>query len=50
MPKWLTPEEVSDILQVSPKTIREWCRCGKLPARKFGKLWRIKEGAWDVPK
>ncbi|MBC7341606.1 MAG: helix-turn-helix domain-containing protein [Clostridia bacterium] len=39
----LTPEEVADRLIVSPKTIRDWLREGKLKGIKTGKLWRIRE-------
>jgi excisionase family DNA binding protein len=41
-----TPEEVGDYLKVSPITIREWCREGKIPgAVKVGWLWRIPRAA-----
>lgn len=39
----LTPEEAAKILSVSPATIREWIRTGKLQARKAGRLWRVRE-------
>jgi len=39
----LTPEEVAECLVVSPKSIREWLRIGKLKGVKVGKLWRIRE-------
>jgi excisionase family DNA binding protein len=38
----LTVEEAADILRVSPKTVREWLRKGKLVSLKFGKQWRIR--------
>jgi putative molybdopterin biosynthesis protein len=38
---FLTPEEVSDLLQVSVYTIRRWIKQGELPAYKVGRLWRI---------
>lgn len=37
----LTPEQAADLLQVSPDTVREWARLGKIPARRFGRLWRF---------
>lgn len=40
----LTPEEVADRLVVSPKTIRDWLRGGRLKGVKTGKLWRVREG------
>jgi len=41
--KLLTPEEVAERLVMSPKTIRDWLRKGKLKGVKTGKLWRIRE-------
>lgn len=43
MDRLLTPEEVAEILAVSPKSIREWLRQGKLKGVKAGRLWRIRE-------
>lgn len=40
---FLTPEEVSDLLQVSVYTVRRWIKQGELPAYKVGRLWRIDE-------
>lgn len=39
----LTPEEAASRLAVSPKSIREWLRTGKLKGVKAGRLWRIRE-------
>ena len=39
----LTPEEAADRLAVSPKSIREWLRRGKLRGVRAGRLWRIRE-------
>lgn len=41
--KLLTPEKTAQILSVSPKTVREWLKSGKLPGNKIGRLWRINE-------
>lgn len=38
---FLTPDEVSDLLQVSVYTVRRWIKQGELPAYKVGRLWRI---------
>jgi PTS system nitrogen regulatory IIA component len=38
---FLTPKEVSDLLQVSVYTVRRWIKEGELPAYKVGRLWRI---------
>ncbi len=41
--KLLTPEEAAERMVVSPKTVRDWLRQGKLKGVKTGKLWRIRE-------
>jgi len=41
---FLTPKEVSDLLQVSVYTVRRWIKQGELPAYKVGRLWRINKG------
>lgn len=39
-----TPNEVADLLQVRPATVRRWIRDGELPAVKVGrKLYKIRE-------
>ena len=37
----LDVEEVADLLSVSPWTVREQARLGRLPGRKVGKEWRF---------
>ena len=40
---FLTPKEVSDLLQVSVQTVRRWIKEKSLPAYKVGpRMWRIK--------
>ena len=41
--KVYTPEGAAEALLVSPKTIREWLRTGKLKGVKLGRLWRVRE-------
>ena len=43
--KYLNPEMVAKMLDVSPSTVRAWLRNGDLKGMKLGggKLWRIKE-------
>ena len=41
--KVYTPEGAAEALMVSPKTIREWLRTGKLKGVKVGRLWRVRE-------
>jgi excisionase family DNA binding protein len=38
----LTPEQAAAILQVSPKTLKDWLRAGKLTGCKIGRFWRVK--------
>ena len=39
----LTPEEAAERLNVSPVTIRNWLRMGKLNGVKVSVLWRVRE-------
>ena len=43
--KILTVAEVSEILRIGEKTIRDLLRAGELPGVKIGKAWRIPEDA-----
>jgi excisionase family DNA binding protein len=38
----LTAEQAAAILQLSPKTIKDWLRAGKLTGCKIGRAWRVK--------
>ena len=42
LPRFLTPEEVADLLRVSRRTVYNWLRSGQLPALRIGKVWRIR--------
>jgi len=45
----MTPQEVSDLLQVSVYTVRRWINQGELPAYKVGRVWRLRRSdvtAW----
>ena len=45
---FLTPQEVSDLLQVSVQTVRRWIKEDSLPAYKVGpRMWRIRTGDLD---
>jgi excisionase family DNA binding protein len=46
--KLLTPEEVASILSVSPKSVREWLRRGRLRGVRAGRLWRIRKRDLDA--
>jgi excisionase family DNA binding protein len=41
MENFLTVEEVAEYLKLSPYTIREYAKDGKIPAVKFGRAWRF---------
>jgi excisionase family DNA binding protein len=42
MADFLSPEEVAERLHVTPRTVRDWLRAGRLPGFKFAeKEWRI---------
>lgn len=45
MERLLTPEEVAERLSVTPRTVRDWLKAGKLQGMKAGRLWRISEKA-----
>lgn len=39
----LTAEGVAKRLKLHPNTVRKYARWGKLPAKKFGRVWMIEE-------
>ncbi|MDO8340450.1 MAG: helix-turn-helix domain-containing protein [Candidatus Woesebacteria bacterium] len=41
--EYLTLEEVSKKLKVNKATVYRMAKKGKLPAFKFGKVWRVSE-------
>lgn len=45
--KFLTVEEVANILKVTKMTIYRYIKSGKLPAYKTGKNYRIKQKEFD---
>lgn len=45
MAKVLTPDEAAALLKVTERTLLQWLRDGKLPARKIGRRWYISEEA-----
>ena len=42
LPRFLTPEEVADLLRVSRRTDYNWLRSGQLPAIRIGKVLRVR--------
>jgi excisionase family DNA binding protein len=43
----LSVEEVAEYLGVVPMTIYRWCREGRLPCLKIGRVWRIRRGTLE---
>jgi excisionase family DNA binding protein len=41
VPKLLTTAEVGQLTGFSSRTIARWCREGKVPAQKVGRVWRV---------
>jgi excisionase family DNA binding protein len=41
LPIMLTVNQVADLLQVEPRTIRRNIERGDVPAKKIGRIWRI---------
>jgi excisionase family DNA binding protein len=37
-----TPAEVARLLKVTPRTVQAWIRAGRLPARRYGRLYRVR--------
>ena len=37
-----TPQEMAELLKVNPRTVQEWIRTGKLPAMRYGRVYRIR--------
>ena len=41
LPLLLTVEQTAGVLQMHPESVRAQIRAGRLPARKYGRSWRI---------
>jgi excisionase family DNA binding protein len=37
-----TTQEVAELVKVTPRTVQEWIRTGKLPAMRFGRVLRVR--------
>jgi excisionase family DNA binding protein len=44
----LSADDVAQYLELEPVTIYRWCRDGRLPCLKLGKVWRIRRSALDA--
>jgi excisionase family DNA binding protein len=38
-----TTAEVAELLRVHQRTIQQWVHTGMLPARRYGRVWRIRQ-------
>ena len=45
VPVVISTKEAAALLNISQSMVRKLCEEGKLPAEKFGKLWRIEKSA-----
>lgn len=45
--RFMTPEEVADLLKVSIYTVRRWINQQSIPAYKVGRGWRIGKGEFE---
>ena len=39
---YITIDEVAELFQVNPETVRRWSISGKIPAAKIGDVWRYR--------
>jgi excisionase family DNA binding protein len=44
----LTVEEIANELKLHPQTIRTWIRTGRLPAKKYGRVYRLRRTDVDA--
>ncbi|MFD2926291.1 helix-turn-helix domain-containing protein [Halobacillus naozhouensis] len=47
MSKMLTIDDLCEILQLRPNTIRNYLKEGKIRGSKFGREWRVKQEDLD---
>jgi excisionase family DNA binding protein len=40
--EYLSPNQIAEIINHSPITVRKWCRDGKIPYSKFGRSVRVR--------
>ena len=43
-----TTQEVAELLKVTPRTVQDWIKRGKLPAKRYGRVLRVR--AEDLAK
>lgn len=47
MKKYISTKTAAEELDLSKRTIQEWCKQGKVKAVKMGHDWRIERGDWE---
>lgn len=48
--QWLTVQQVADLLQVTPLTVRNRIKSGEMPYRKVGRVYRIPAAVVTAPE
>jgi excisionase family DNA binding protein len=43
MEQLYTVEQAAEILQIHPRTLRNWLNAGRVKGRQFGRVWRIEK-------
>jgi excisionase family DNA binding protein len=46
--RFLTSQEVAELLQVSKNTIEAMARAGQIPAKQVGRFWRFRRSAIEA--
>lgn len=41
VPPFMSVTEVAELFEITPATVREWCREGRISATKPGRDWKI---------
>ena len=45
--RWLSVNEIAIHMGISKETVYRWLKCRKIPAHRFGKLWKFKTSEVD---
>jgi excisionase family DNA binding protein len=43
--RWIDVQTAARILDMPERTVRHHCAVGELPARKYGRAWRVRKSA-----
>lgn len=44
---WISSKTAAEDMDLAVRTIQEWCKSGKIKAKKLGKDWRILVADWE---